>query len=162
MTSDPINDPKRLAALRASGLLDTPSDPSFDKLAQTWARMLNAPLALVSLVDSDRQFFKSVIGSLPEPYASTRQTPLTHSFCKHVVATGQPLIVEDARVNKDLKDNLAIKELGVIAYAGIPLTTPDGHVLGTLCFIDNRPRAWDIQTGSIVIHPKRKQTEDGR
>jgi GAF domain-containing protein len=149
-----INDPERLAALRKTGLLDSPPDPGFEQLAQTWARMLDVPVALVSLVDEDRQYFASVCGQLPETVAATRQTPLSHSFCKHVVESKQPLIVNDAREHPVLKDNPAIEEYGVIAYAGMPLVTPEGHVLGTLCFIDSKPRDWNIKAGSIVFRPR--------
>ena len=103
--------------------------------------MLNAPVALVSLVDADRQFFKSCLG-LPEPWASQRGTPLSHSFCQHAVASREPLIVDDSREHELLRDNPAIRDIGVIAYAGIPLIDADGHALGTLCVIDSRPRHW--------------------
>jgi hypothetical protein len=136
-----VKDSDRLDALHATGLLDSDITPSFDRLARLAAHVLNAPVALVSLVDSDRQFFKSCLG-LPEPWASARQSPLTHSFCQHAVASREPLLVDDAREHELLRDNLAIRDMGVIAYAGIPLIVPDGHALGTLCVIDSRPRHW--------------------
>ena len=131
----------RLDALRATGLLDSDVTPSFDRLARLAAHVLNAPVALVSLVDSDRQFFKSCLG-LPEPWASERESPLSHSFCQHAVASREPLLVVDSREHEVLRDNLAIRDMGVIAYAGIPLIDADGHALGTLCVIDSRPRHW--------------------
>lgn len=70
-----------------------------------------------------------------------RQTPLTHSFCQHAVLSGEPVIVHDARQHPVLKDNPAVP-LGVVAYAGIPLVTPDGLVLGSFCAIDTKPREW--------------------
>jgi GAF domain-containing protein len=103
--------------------------------------VLHAPVALVSLVDADRQFFKSCLG-LPEPWASERGSPLTHSFCQHAVAAREPLIVTDAREHPVLRDNGAIRDMGVIAYAGIPLIDDKGHALGTLCVIDSQPRHW--------------------
>src|SRR4051794_34482891 len=118
--SDLIADAARLEALRRTGLLDTPPEPSFDRLTRLAARLLHAPVALVSLVDADRQFFKSCVG-LPEPWSSRRQTPLSHPFCRHEVATGEPLIIEDARQHPLLCGNAAIKDLGVVAYLGIPL-----------------------------------------
>jgi GAF domain-containing protein len=136
-----VNDSDRLDALRATGLLDSDITPSFDRLARLASQVLNAPVALVSLVDADRQFFKSCLG-LPEPWASERQAPLTHSFCQHAVASRETLLVDDAREHELLRDNLAIRDMGVIAYAGIPLIMPDGHALGTLCVIDSRPRHW--------------------
>jgi GAF domain len=136
-----LTDPERLEALRSTALLDADIAPSFDRLARLAAHVLNAPVALVSLVDADRQVFKSCLG-LPEPWASDRQSPLTHSFCQHAVASREPLLVDDAREHELLRTNLAIRDMGVIAYAGIPLIDPDGHALGTLCVIDSRPRHW--------------------
>jgi GAF domain-containing protein len=133
---------ERLAALGKAHLVDTPPEEGFDHLTRLAARLLNAPIALVSLVDKDRQFFKSCIGPLPEPWLSQRQTPLSHSFCQYAVASKEPLVVDDAREHTVLKDNLAIRDLGVIAYAGIPLITPDGQALGSLCVIDSKPRNW--------------------
>jgi GAF domain-containing protein len=134
-------DHDRVEALHATGLLDTDVTPEFDRLARLAAHVLNAPVALVSLVDSDRQFFKSCLG-LPEPWASAREAPLTHSFCQHAVASREPLLVDDAREHPLLRDNLAIRDMGVIAYAGFPLIDADGHALGTLCVIDSQPRHW--------------------
>jgi hypothetical protein len=136
-----VTDASRLAALHAANLLDTPPEERFEALTQLASRVLHAPVALVSLVDKDRQFFKSCLG-LPEPYASERETPLSHSFCQHAIAARKPLIVEDARKHPFLHDNDAIRDLGVIAYAGIPLHSSDGQALGTLCVIDHKPRKW--------------------
>jgi signal transduction histidine kinase len=136
-----IQDDKRLHSLRSLCLLDTPADPSFDRLAELAVAILKVPVALVTLVDADRQFFKSQVG-LPDPWMTTRQTPLTHSFCQHVVAHAKPLVIEDARTHPLVYDNLAIIDLNVIAYAGIPLTTPDGHTIGSFCLIDHKPRQW--------------------
>jgi len=134
-------DPDRLEALHATGLLDTDVSPSFDRLARVASHVLNAPVALVSLVDADRQFFKSCLG-MPEPWASERGSPLSHSFCQHAVASREPLLVDDAREHELLRDNPAIRDMGIVAYAGIPLIDADGHALGTLCVIDSRPRHW--------------------
>jgi GAF domain-containing protein len=136
-----VSNRDRVEALQATGLLDSDVTPEFDRLARLASHVLNAPVALVSLVDADRQFFKSCLG-LPEPWASSRESPLTHSFCQHAVATREPLLVDDAREHPLLHDNLAIRDMGVIAYAGFPLITDDGHALGTLCVIDSQPRHW--------------------
>ena len=136
-----VKDNDRLDALHATGLLDSEVTPSFDRLARVAAKVLNAPVALVSLVDADRQFFKSCLG-LPEPWATQRGTPLSHSFCQHAVASREPLIVDDSREHELLRDNPAIRDIGVIAYAGIPLIDANGHALGTLCVIDSQPRHW--------------------
>lgn len=136
-----IHDPARLDALQRSGLLDSPPEEAFDRLARLASRLLNAPVALVSLIDADRQFFKACLG-LPEPWASWRQTPLSHSFCQHVAGSGEPLVIDDAREHPLVRDNLAIPDLGVVAYLGIPLITSDGQALGSFCVIDSQPRQW--------------------
>ncbi|MDQ4099988.1 MAG: PAS domain S-box protein [Chloroflexota bacterium] len=138
---DALRDPERLAALRRTALLDPSADTAFDRLTRLATRVMGVPVALVVLVDADRQVFKGCVG-LPEPWASRREAPLSHSFCKHIVTSTAPLVVEDARIHPLVCDNLAVPELGVVAYAGIPLTTDDGHVLGTFCAIDHEPRNW--------------------
>jgi diguanylate cyclase (GGDEF)-like protein len=122
-------------------LLDSPAEVSIDRLTSLTSRLIGVPVALVSIVDSERQFFKSQIG-LAEPWATRRETPLTHSFCKHVVASGEPLAVEDARKHPLVRDNLAIRDLNVVAYLGVPLRVSDGSPFGALCAIDGRPRHW--------------------
>ncbi len=139
--SNRIEDPDRLAALRQTALGDATADAAFDRLTRLATRVLGVPVALVSLVDVDRQIFKGAVG-LGEPWMSRRETPLSHSFCQHVVASSEPLIIEDARDHPLVRDNLAIPDLGVVAYAGIPLITADGHVLGSFCAIDHEPRDW--------------------
>lgn len=139
--SSRLTERQRLAVLRQLQLLDTLPEEAFDKLTRLVLRVIQAPVALISLVDRDRQFFKSATG-LPEPWASRRETPLSHSFCQHVVASGDPLIVSDARAHPLVCDNLAIRELNVAAYLGVPLRTTCGAVLGSLCVIDQVPRQW--------------------
>ena len=144
-----LADSARLAALRAVALLDTPTEESFDRLTRLAARFVEAPIALVSLVDADRQFFKSCIG-LPEPWNSKRETPLSHSFCQHNRISGQPLLIKDAREDPLFKNNLAVRDLNVVAYLGIPLVTSDGYVLGSFCVIDSRPRPWTEEDVAVV------------
>jgi GAF domain-containing protein len=139
----------RLDELRRTGLLDSPPEESFDRLTRLTSTVLNVPVALVSLVDDDRQFFKSCLG-LPQPWAAQRQTPLSHSFCQHVVESGRPLVISDAREHPVLRDNPAIRDLGIIAYAGVPLIAPSGDVLGTLCAIDHQPRHWTPEQVEIL------------
>jgi len=135
-----IGDHARLEALRRTELLDSPPEEVFDRLTRMAKAVLGVPVALVTLLDSDRHFFKSQAG-LPEPYATARETPLTHSFCKHVVGSREPLIVPDIRSHPLFSDRPAA-EGSVMSYAGIPLITSEGHALGTFCVIDWRPRAW--------------------
>jgi two-component sensor histidine kinase len=140
---------RRLATLRRTGLLDAPPEPAFDRLTRLACRLLRTPVALVSLVDADRQFFAGQRG-LAEPWAGLRQTPLSHSFCRHVVAGDAPLVVADARGHPLVCDSPAVAELGVAAYLGAPLRAPGGLVLGSLCVIDTAPRAWAEEDVAIV------------
>ncbi len=147
-----VGNEARLASLHDTLLLGSASGEDFDRFTRLTSKLLRVPVALVSLVDSDHQFFKSCIG-LPEPWASQRRTPLTHSFCQYVVATENVLVVEDARVDPILKDSGAVHDLGVVAYLGAPLKRADGHIVGALCAIDSKPRNWsadDIEALSDV------------
>ncbi|MFI7598156.1 ATP-binding protein [Actinoplanes sp. NPDC049681] len=140
-----VSDPRRLRVLRETGLLDAGEVPALDRLTALAARLLDVPTALVSLVDADRQVFASGCG--PD---DSRQTPLSHSYCRYVVADDAPLVVPDARVDERLRDNPAITEYAAIAYAGVPLHSPDGEVLGTLCVVDAEPREWTDEQVSIL------------
>ncbi|MEU7675868.1 SpoIIE family protein phosphatase [Micromonospora taraxaci] len=135
-----LGDAARLRALHDTGL-DAVPDEAFDRFARLVSDLLDVPVALVSLVSADRQFFPGAVG-LPEPWSQRRQTPLSHSFCQHVVDIEVPMVLPDARLYPRVRDNLAIDDLGVVAYAGMPLTDLSGRVLGSLCAIDNKPRAW--------------------
>jgi two-component system sensor histidine kinase UhpB len=104
---------------------------------------------LITFVTDDRQYFKSCLG-LPEPLASVRQTPLSYSICQYVVASGEPLVVPDARRHPTLSTNLAVTELGALAYAGVPLLSSEGDCLGTFCVADAQPRLWtDAQVAML-------------
>ncbi|MEH0841006.1 SpoIIE family protein phosphatase [Micromonospora sp. CPCC 205711] len=138
-----LADPARLRALADTGLGAAP-DEAFDRFARLVSDLLEVPVALVSLVSEDRQFFPGMVG-LPEPWAARRETPLSHSFCQHVVHIEIPMVLPDARLYPRVRENLAISELAVIAYAGMPLTDLDGRVLGSLCAIDSKPRAWTAE-----------------
>src|SRR5690349_2889746 len=98
----------RLNALGRTGL-DAIADPAFDRFAEMVRVVLRVPVALVTLVGPDRQYFPGACG-LGEPWLGRRQTPLSHSFCQHVVATAEPLIVTDARLDPRVRDNLAIED----------------------------------------------------
>lgn len=130
-------------ALADIGLLDSAPEPAFDFITDIVRDLLRAPIALVSIVDParGRQFLKAARG-LSEPWATKRQTPLSHSFCKHVTATGRPLIVDDARRHLHLRGNGAIADLGVVAYLGAPLIGVGGAPIGALCAIDSVERRW--------------------
>ena len=128
---------------------DPVADHSFDRYARLVQYALGVPVALVSLVETERQWFPGAVG-LPEPWASCRETPLSHSFCQHVVASEEPLVVTDARLDPLVAENLAIDDLGVIAYAGHPITDHTGEVIGSLCAIDHQPRAWLAQELDVL------------
>ena len=133
--------PARLAAVRATGLLDAPSAEALDRLARAATRLLGVPAALVSLVDDRREWFAGSAG--PTGWAGdARQAPLGHSFGRHVVAGGAPLAVDDATAHPLGERDSAVRGLGVRAYLGLPLTSAEGETLGAFCAIDTAPRAW--------------------
>ncbi len=146
-----LADPHRIAILKQANLLDSTPDATFDRYTELAAKMLNAPIALVSLVDVDRQLFKSRLG-LGEPWNTEGQTGLGHSFCQHTVVSRAPLVVSDSREHPLVRDNLAIEDLGVIAYAGAPLITSAGYALGALCVIDSKPRHWTPDQIQMLEH----------
>jgi signal transduction histidine kinase len=137
-----LTNPERLRQLRATALLDAPTEEAFDRLTRLAGKLLRAPLSTVTLVDDDRQFYVSCTG-FPEPLATLRETPLEFSFCRHTVVLGKPLIIPDVRGHPLVGDNPAIGQFGVTAYAGIPLLASDGHALGTLCVMDFKVRDWN-------------------
>jgi GAF domain-containing protein len=136
-----VTDSRRLAALHAANLLDARPSDEFDRVTRMAAELLDAPIVLVSLVDTERQFFLSCVG-LGRPWAERRETPLSHSLCRYVVAREEPLVVADARAVPWLRESLAIPELGAIAYAGFPLRSGDEQTIGSFCAIDDKPREW--------------------
>lgn len=130
-------------SLQELGMLDAPPQPEFDNLTRLAADMLEAPVSLVSILDfeGNRQFFKSQLG-LADPWAKRRETPLSHSFCQHVVRKDEALVVDNALSHPLLQDNLAVSELGVIAYLGVPVYAPGEVPAGALCVIGGEPRTW--------------------
>ncbi len=138
---DILADEERLKALHRTGLVDAPTDPALDRLTKLAAKALDAPVALLTLVDKDRQVFAAAYG-LEEPWASEGETGLLHSLCQHVVVSVEPFVCTDAREHRLVHDNLAIRDLNVISYAGVPLTTEDGHTIGSFCVIEHKPRRW--------------------
>jgi len=136
-----LADPVRLQAIADTGLMGTKEDPVLHRLTRLAAKTLDASVALMSLVEEDRQFFASSYG-LPEPWASERATGLLHSFCQHVVVSNQPLLVSDARKHPLVQRNLAIEDLDVIAYIGTPLVDSRDNTLGSMCVIEHEPRQW--------------------
>jgi GAF domain-containing protein len=145
---DLVHNMNRLAALQRTGLLDSPPEESFDRFTRLAARICKVPVALMTLVDRDRQFFMSSFG-LSEPWQTLRETPLTHSFCKHAVARRAPLVIPDTTKDPVFKDNPASREMAVVAYAGIPLEV-EGQPLGAFCVVDHEPRAWSVDEVQLL------------
>lgn len=133
----PANEDERIAELRGLDLLDTPAEDRFDRITRTAARLFDVPIALVSLVDSCRQWFKSRQG------LDACETERDISFCGHAIHAGDILLVPDAHQDPRFADNpLVTGPPFVRFYAGAPLTTGGGYRVGTLCVIDVRPRVF--------------------
>ncbi|MEV4514255.1 GAF domain-containing protein [Dactylosporangium sp. NPDC049525] len=134
-----VRDPARL---RAVATVDEATvDAWCDDLVVSARAQLGTSAALVSIVERHGQRFPGACG-LPPPWQRRRAAPLTHSFCQYVVGSRRPLVITDARRHPVLHDNAAIDDLGVVAYAGAPIVTDAGHVLGAFCAIDSVPRSW--------------------
>ena len=117
-------------------MLDPSADAVFDRYTRLATRLIGTPVALLSLVEPQRQTFKSRVG------LDVSETPLSHSFCQHVVEQNAPLVVEDAREHPLVRANAAIADLGVVAYVGAPVRAPQGEPLGSFCVVSDMPRAW--------------------
>jgi len=136
----PPDEQGRLAALRALNILDTPPDERFDRLTRLAQRTFNVPIALISLVDEKRQWFKSCQG------LSVSETPRDISFCAHAILDGALLIVPDTTKDLRFHDNpLVTADPFIRFYAGQPLQAADGSRIGALCLIDQVPREFDAE-----------------
>jgi diguanylate cyclase (GGDEF)-like protein len=134
----PINEGIRIEALRSSGLLDSPAEERFDRITRMASKMFNVPISLVSLVDTNRQWFKSCIG-LP-----VLETPRDISFCGHAILGENVFVIPDTAEDERFADNpLVVNDPLIRFYAGCPLTLNNGLKLGTLCIIDRNPRSFD-------------------
>jgi GAF domain-containing protein len=133
-------DPARLRSVQRLGV-GPRADAAFDRIAGLVEQLIDAPVALVTVLTGDRQFVPGQVG-LPQPLATTREMPLTHSLSRHVVENGRLLVVGDVRADPRMRDNLAIRDLGAAAFAGAPVTDPDGLIVGTLAVMDTEPRKW--------------------
>ena len=131
----PENESERLAALRALQVLDTPPSQALDQTVRLIADVLEVPIALVSLVDHDRQWFKAAHG------LDASQTPRDHAFCAHTILEKQVMVIPDSLLDPRFADNpLVTGKPRIRFYAGYPLALPGGSSPGTLCLIDTRPR----------------------
>lgn len=131
----PDGEPQRLDTLRSLSILDTPTEERFDRLTRMANRLFDVPIALVSLVDENRQWFKSCVG------LDASETPRSVSFCGHAILGNHIFMIEDATQDPRFADNpLVVGEPHIRFYAGCPLRAVNGHKLGTLCIIDRKPR----------------------
>ncbi|SAK65390.1 diguanylate cyclase [Caballeronia hypogeia] len=141
----PENEPARLATLRTLRILDTPAEERFDRLTRLARRLFDVPIALVSLIDENRQWFKSCAG------LGVQETTRDISFCGHAIMHEDVFMIPDARADVRFHDNpLVTGDPGIRFYAGQPLTVPNGTKLGTLCLIDTRPRELDAEQRGLL------------
>lgn len=141
----PANEAARVQALYGLNLLDTAPEERFDRLTRLARRLFNVPIAPVTLVDKERQWFKSCVG------LDTTETPRSVSFCGHAILKDELLLVPDAREDERFHDNpLVTGDPNIRFYAGYPLTVPNGNKMGTLCLIDNKPRELDDEERELL------------
>ena len=141
--SSVLTDPARLDAVRATGLLDTAPEETFDRMTRLAAKIIGAPASFISLVDADRDFYKSSVG-FPEPLATERQLA-GRTFCHFALLSERPLVLDDVTALPGFRDVPTVKSLGVRAYLGVPLRTAAGQAIGSFCAIDIQPRVWSEQ-----------------
>ena len=134
----PRNEEARLAELNGLNLLDTPPEADFDQVTERLTRLFRVPIALLTLIDKDRQWFKSQAG-LPADLAEARSTPRDVSLCGHVIASDEVLIVRDLARDPRFANNPWLKERGLRFYAGVPLRGPNGFPVGALSILDTQP-----------------------
>lgn len=141
----PADEQERLAALQRYQILDTDPEQALDELVQLAATICGTPIALLSLVDSSRQWFKARLG------VDVMETPRDFSFCTYAIQTSDVFIVPDAVEDpRFVRNALVVGEPHIRFYAAAPLTTPEGLNIGTLCVIDSRPRDLDdVQRGAL-------------
>jgi diguanylate cyclase (GGDEF)-like protein len=136
----PIDEEERQTRLDSLEVLYTPAEERYDRITRIARRAFGVPIALISLIDRDRQWFKSALG-----FAAT-ETPRAVSFCGHAILEDGPLVISDTTQDKRFADNpLVVEEPRIRFYAGQPLAAPDGQKVGTLCLIDTKPRSFTPQ-----------------
>ena len=139
--SEVISDPVRLAALWRITIAQGPGRNPFDHLACTAAQTLGAPMAVVTLVEEDRQYFAGLNG-MPEAWADRRELPAAWGFCPFALALHGPLMLPDVTVRPEFASNPIVRELSVSAYAGVPLLAGPARPIGTLSVLDAKARMW--------------------
>lgn len=148
-SGDVLRDPARLAEIAALGLTAPEVDAVLQQTVDEAAAALNLPTALVSIVMGEAQYFAAHHG-LTGWMKEARGTPVEWSFCANAVRSGEPFVVEDATAHPLVKDIPLVHLDDVRCYAGIPLVTPTGHALGTLCVIGHKPRSFTEQDLSVL------------
>ena len=143
-----VFDPARLAAVAISGLLDSEAESAFDDLARLAVAVTGAQRAFFTIADEHRSFWKSAIGMDP---AAGRENDIRDSPCHILIGTGQPLIAEDAATDPRVKDLAAVGALGIGAWAGYPVFSPDGHVLGGFCVVDREARPFTEEQAQALL-----------
>ncbi|GIF22430.1 serine phosphatase RsbU (regulator of sigma subunit) [Actinoplanes tereljensis] len=144
-----ILDPGRLAAVHRTRLLDTGPEEAFDRLTRLAATLLGTPFAFVTIVDDTRSFWKSSVG-IDSTDPADRQNTVQQSFCQYVIGSGAELIVTDARTDPRTAANPSIDLMGVAAWAGFPVRSPEGHILGTFCAVDTSTRQWTAHDVEVL------------
>ena len=145
MHPDDFNEELRIQSLCALGLLDTPQEDRFDRITRLAAKAFAVPIALVTMVDGSRQWFKSKVG------LEIDGTPRSQAFCSHAILQGGTLIVPDATRDPRFADNpLVTGDPGIRFYAGEPIYTPDGYAVGTICLIDRQARTLSAEEQSLL------------
>jgi len=145
----PPNEEERLAELNGLNLLDTPMEADFDQVTTRLTKLFKLPIALLTLIDKDRQWFKSQTG-LPTDLAEARCTSRDVSLCGHVIANDEVLIVRDLARDPRFANNPFVKERGLRFYAGVPLRGPNGFPIGTLSILDTKPREMTRQEQELL------------
>jgi len=145
----PPNEEERLAELNGLNLLDTPTEADFDRVTERLTKLFKVPIALLNLIDKDRQWFKSQTG-LPADLAEARCTSRDVSICGHVIANDEVLIVRDLARDPRFANNPFVKECGLRFYAGVPLRGPNGFPIGTLSILDTKPREMARQEQDLL------------
>src|SRR6266478_930030 len=145
----PPDEEARLAELNGLNLLDTPPEADFDQVTERLTRLFRVPIALLTLIDKDRQWFKSQAG-LPADLAKARSTPRDVSLCGHVIAKDEVLIVRDLARDPRFANNPWLKERGLRFYAGVPLRGPNGFPVGALSILDTQPRDMSPQEQDLL------------
>lgn len=148
----PANEAERLAALKSKNLLDTPREERFDRITRNAAEKLQVPISTISLIDKDREWFKSSVGVL------ATEGPRDTSFCGHTIVRGQIFVVEDTLKNKDFSDNPQVTHPPHIRfYAGVTLHDHDTHLpVGAFCVKDVKPRELSLDEINVILEHARE------